>query len=259
MSYIIAILLGIIQGLTEFLPISSSAHLVFAEQLLKLSANIRLSYSAFLHLGTTIALLIFFGKRIIQIIGSLFVKDRIESRTNLLLILYIIIGSIPAGIIGLLFKDKIEITFANPTFPAIFLIFTGLLLFSTEFFQSKEKKLNLTLALIIGNAQAIALLPGISRSGATIATALLLGMSGFEAFEFSFLLSIPAVIGANLFTFKDLSNTSISGPSIILGVLIAAIIGLLALAWLKNLVLRRKLYYFGFYCIVVSILALIIF
>ena len=259
MSAITSILLGIIQGLTEFLPISSSAHLVFAEQLLKLSANIRLSYSAFLHLGTTIALLIFFGKRIIQIIGSIFAKPTIEKRNNLLLILYIIIGSIPAGIIGLLFKDKIEITFANPIFPAIFLIFTGLLLFATQFSQAKEKKLNFTLALIIGIAQAIALLPGISRSGATIATALLLGLNSFEAFEFSFLLSIPAIIGANLITFKGLSNTSISGSTIILGVLIAAIIGLLALTWLKNLVLRRKLYYFGFYCIVVSILALIIF
>lgn len=259
MSLITAILLGIIQGLTEFLPISSSAHLVFAEQLLKLSANIRLSYDAFLHLGTLIALLIFFGKRIIQIIGSFFAKERIESRANLILILYIIIGSIPAGIIGLLFKAKIEITFANPVFPAIFLIFTGLLLFATEFFQSKEKKLNFTLAIIIGIAQAIALLPGISRSGTTIATALLLGMSGFEAFEFSFLLSIPAVIGANLFTFKDLSNTAIPGPTIILGVLIAAIVGLLALTWLKKLVLRRKLFYFGFYCIAVAILALIVF
>lgn len=259
MSFITAIVLGIIQGLTEFLPVSSSAHLVFAEQLLKLSTNIRLSYSAFLHLGTTIALLIFFGKRIIQIVGSIFAKPTMERRNNLLLIFYIIIGSIPAAIIGLLFKDKIELTFAQPIFPAFFLIITAFLLFCTKLFKTPERKLTLATTLIIGIAQAIALLPGISRSGATIAIALLLGLSSFEAFEFSFLLSIPAFIGANLFTFKDLSNTAISGPTIILGVLIAAFIGLLALTWLKNLVLRRKLYYFGFYCIVVSILALIIF
>jgi undecaprenyl-diphosphatase len=257
MSAITSILLGIIQGLTEFLPISSSAHLVFAEQLLKLTPNIRLSYSAFLHLGTTLALLIFFGKRISQIIGSVFAKDRIESRTNLLLILYIIIGSIPAAIIGFLFKDKIEFTFVHPMYPAIFLIFTGALLFATKLVKSHDRKLNLIVAILIGVAQAIALLPGISRSGSTIAAALLLGLSSFEAFEFSFLLSIPAVIGANLFTFKDLSNASISGSLIIPGILISAITGLLALRLLKNLVLRKRLYYFGFYCIILSILALI--
>lgn len=259
MSLFTTILLGILQGLTEFLPISSSAHLVFAEQLLELTANIRLSYTAFLHLGTTLALLIFFGKRIIQIIGSIFAPNMIQRQTNLILLLYIIIGSIPAALVGLLFKDKIELTFAQPVYPAIFLIITGLLLLSTHLVKSRLKEITLMTAIVIGIAQAVALLPGISRSGATIATALLLGISSYDAFEFSFLLSIPAVLGANILTFKDLSNATISIPAIVIGILISALTGLLALLLLKQLVLKRKLHYFGIYCIAISILALIIF
>ena len=259
MSLFTTTLLGILQGLTEFLPISSSAHLVFAEQLLELTANLRLSYTAFLHLGTTLALLIFFGKRIIQIIGSIFSPNIVQRQTNQLLLLYIIIGSIPAVLLGLLFKDKIELTFAQPVYPAIFLIFTGLLLLATRLFKERNMKIDQRIALIIGIAQAVALLPGISRSGATIATALLLGISSFEAFEFSFLLSIPAVLGANILTFKDLSKVSISIPAIVLGILISALTGLVALILLRQLVLKRKLFYFGIYCIAISILALIIF
>ena len=259
MSLFTTILLGILQGLTEFLPISSSAHLVFAEQLLKLNADARLSYNAFLHLGTTLTLLIFFGKRIIQIIGSIFAPGTIQRRTNLLLLLYIIIGSIPAALVGLLFKDKIELAFAQPIYPSIFLIFTGLLLFVTHLAKSQLTKITLLTAIIIGIVQAIALLPGISRSGATIATALLLGISSYDAFEFSFLLSIPAVLGANILTFNDLTNASISIPAIVIGILISAFTGLLALILLRQLVLKRKLYYLGLYCIAVSVLALIIF
>jgi undecaprenyl-diphosphatase len=259
MTVLITIILGILQGLTEFLPISSSAHLVFAEHLIKLPFELRLSYNAFLHLGTTLALLIFFGKRIIQIIGSIFTKDLIQQQTNLPLILYIIIGSIPVALIGGIFKDSIEQTFTQPIFPTIFLLVTGILLILTIFAPNSEKKFNWKFALIIGIVQAVALLPGISRSGTTIAIALLLGISSSESFEFSFLLSIPAVIGANILTLNDLANSNISGLVIVIGIVVTTATGLLALFLLKNIVLRRKLYYFGFYCIVASILALIIF
>jgi len=259
MTLIISIVLGILQGLTEFLPISSSAHLVFAEHLIKLPTELRLSYNAFLHLGTALALLIFFSKRIIQIIGSVFTKDLIQRQTNLPWILYILIGSIPIAIIGRIFKDIIEQTFTKPIFPTILLLVTGILLIATKFAQNSNKKINWRFALIIGIVQAVALLPGISRSGATIAIALLLGISSYEAFEFSFLLSIPAVIGANILTINDLANSNISGLVIVIGIIVTTVTGLLALFLLKNLVLRRKLYYFGFYCIIASILALIIF
>lgn len=259
MTVISTTILGILQGLTEFLPISSSAHLVFAEQLFKLPVEFRLSYNAFLHMGTTLALLIFFGKRIIQIIGSIFTKDMIQRQTNLPWLLYIIIGSIPIAMIGGIFKNSIEQTFTQPIFPTIFLLVTGILLILTIFAPNSAKKINWQFALIIGIVQAVALLPGISRSGATIAIALLLGISSSESFEFSFLLSIPAVIGANILTFNDLANSNISGLLIVIGIVVTTVTGLLALFLLKNLVLKRKLYYFGFYCIVASILALIIF
>jgi len=258
MPVTLTILLAILQGLTEFLPISSSAHLVFAEHIFNLAANIRLSYNAFLHLGTFLALLIFFGKRIVQIIKSFLSQDRTQTQTNLKLILYIIVGSIPIAIIGGLFIDKIEPTFVQPIYPAIFLILTGLLLFATRFIKTQDTKIGYKAALIIGIAQAIALLPGISRSGATISTALLLGINSSESFEFSFLLSIPAVIGANILTFSQLISSDINSSAIILGILFTAITGILALAILKYFVLRKRLYYFGFYCLGLGILALIL-
>jgi undecaprenyl-diphosphatase len=258
MSLIISIILGAIQGLTEFLPISSSAHLVFAEHLLRLSPNIRLSYDVILHLGTTLALLIFFGKRIGQIIKSLFIDDKTQRQTNFHLVFYIIIGSIPVGIVGGLLKDKIELTFTQPIFPAIFLLITGLFLIATKFVQGQSTKINTKTAFIIGIAQAIALLPGISRSGATIATALLLGISNIEAFEFSFLLSIPAVIGANILTFSDFKNINIPISVVILGIITTVITGILTLFLLRYLVMKKRIYYFGFYCLALGILALIL-
>lgn len=258
MPIINSILLGILQGLTEFLPISSSAHLVFAEQILKLDPNLRMSYNTFLHFGTTFALLLFFVKRIIQLISSIFPQKSSLRQNNLILLFYIIIGSIPVAIIGLLFKTKIELTFAQPIYPAIFLIITGILLFTTKLVKPQTQKLNLKIATIIGVTQAAALLPGISRSGATIAIALLLGVSSFEAFEFSFLLSIPAVIGANLLTMKDFTNFNIPNSTIIFGTIAAFTTGLFALFLLRYLVLRKRIYYFSFYCLALAIMVLIL-
>lgn len=258
MSAIIAILLGIVQGLTEFLPISSSAHLVFTQYLLGTS-NFSLSYDVILHLGTTLALLIFFCRRIRQIVTNLFAQDAKQRKTSRLLVFYIIIGSIPIAIIGSLFKLEIEKAFAQPICPAILLIITGCLLLITKLAKPFDSQLKIKSVIIIGIAQAIALLPGISRSGATIATGLLLGINQTEAFEFSFLLSIPAVIGANILAIKDFTNTGIPLSVAAIGIIVTAVTGLLALSFLKNLVLQRRFYYFGFYCILVGILALIIF
>jgi undecaprenyl-diphosphatase len=202
-------------------------------------------------------LLIFFFRRIVQIITSVFARDERQRQTARWIIFYIIIGSIPIAIIGLLFKDRIELTFAKPIFPALFLIVTAVLLFATKLVKSPRSQLKLRSAILIGIAQAIGLLPGISRSGATIATALLLGINHAEAFEFSFLLSIPAVIGANILTMKEFTNIPL--PIAIISIIITALTGLLALFILKNLVRQGKLYYFGFYCILLSVFALIIF
>ena len=258
MSILILIFLGIVQGLTEFLPVSSSGHLALLESVFRFSQNQRLSYTAFLHLGTVLALLFFFRKRIYSIFANLFnVKDRLHQKDSLSLISKIIIGTIPAGIVGYFAKDKIDQVFNQPIYSAVFLIITGLILFTTRF--SKESKFKITYSdvLLIGIVQAIALLPGISRSGITISIALLLGLSRTDSFEFSFLLSIPAVLGANLLMLKDLpANLSIS--FLILAIAIPFMVGLLALKLLRNIVIKKQFHYFAYYCWIIGILAAVI-
>ncbi len=250
-----ALVLGIVQGLTEFLPVSSSAHLVFAGYFLKTGAQ-NVTYDAFLHFGTLIALIIFFHKKIWQIIKSFFVwKDK----ENLRLGLFIILATIPAVVVGVVFEKPVKQAFENPFYAAILLAVTGLVLFFTRFIQEKERKIRWSDALIIGLAQAVALLPGISRSGMTIATALYLGLKRDDAFQFSFLLSIPAILGANLLALKDvnLTGAGLSVPSAIGGVAVAGGFGLLAIFVVKKLLVRRQFYLFSFYCIVASIAVLL--
>lgn len=255
---ILLIFLGIVQGLAEFLPVSSSGHLALLESIFRFNQNQRLSYTAFLHLGTVLALLFFFRKRIFEIFADLFIsKDSLYKKESLALILKIIIGTIPAGIVGYFAKDKIETVFIEPIYSAFFLIITGLFLFATKF--SKERKSNVSYsdALLIGIAQAVALLPGISRSGATISMALLLGLTRADGFEFSFLLSIPAVLGANLLMLKDLPK-DLSLMFLVLAIIVPFITGLLALKLLKNIVIKKQFHNFAYYCWIIGILATVI-
>jgi len=258
MSILLLIFLGIVQGLAEFLPVSSSGHLALLESVFRFSQNQRLSYTAFLHLGTVLALLFFFRKRIYSIFVNLFnVKDRLHQKDSLFLISKIIIGTIPAGIVGYFAKDKIDQVFNQPIYSAVFLIITGLILYLSRFSQERKLKITYSDALLIGIGQAVALLPGISRSGTTISIALLLGLSRTDSFEFSFLLSIPAVLGANLLILKDLSG-NFSIIFIILAIAVPFIIGLIALKLLKNIIIKRQFHYFAYYCWIIGILAAVI-
>lgn len=258
MSILILIFLAIIQGLTEFLPVSSSGHLALLESLFRFSENQRLSHTAFLHLGTILALIFFFRKKIYSILSNLFKpKDREQNQESVSLILKIILGTIPAAIVGFLAKDKIDLIFNKPIYSAVFLIVTGIILYITKFSKEIKSKVSYSDAILIGTAQAIALLPGISRSGATISIALLLGLSRTDGFEFSFLLSIPAVIGANILMFKDIS-LNFDLLTLILAITIPFIIGLLALKLLRNLVLKKQLHYFSYYCWIVGLIAVLI-
>jgi undecaprenyl-diphosphatase len=248
-----ALILGIIQGLTEFLPVSSSAHLVFAGYFLKTNAQ-NVTYDAFLHFGTLVAVVVFFHKKIWQIIKSFFVwKDK----ENLRLGLFIILATIPAAVVGLVAEKPVKQAFESPFYAALFLAATGLILFFTRFIQEKERQIRWSDALIIGLAQAVALFPGISRSGVTIATALYLGLKREDAFQFSFLLSIPAIFGANLLALKDAKLTGLSVPSALIGILFAFGFGLLAIFLVKKLLVRRQFYLFGFYCVIASIAVLL--
>jgi undecaprenyl-diphosphatase len=258
MAIIILIFLGIIQGLTEFLPVSSSGHLALLESIFRFNQSQRLSYTAFLHLGTVLALLFYFRKRIFEILADLFIsKDLLHKKESLSLIFKIIIGTIPAVIVGYFLKDKIDTAFIEPIYSAVFLIITGIILFTTKFSRETKNKVSYSDAILIGCAQAVALLPGISRSGATISIALLLGLSRADGFEFSFLLSIPAVLGANLLMLKDLPpNLSIS--FLILAIVIPFAVGLVALKLLRNIILKKQFHNFAYYCWVIGILATVI-
>ena len=242
-------ILGFVQGLTEFLPVSSSAHLVFFQNFLGWNEP-ALFFDIMLHLATVIAVLIYFRKDIVALFTS-------ERKTLYLLIL----ASVPTAIIGFAGKDYFKEAFSSISSVAVFLFITGIILLIAQFF-GKEKKafssFGVSDALLIGVAQGFAIMPGISRSGATIAVAMLLGYKRSDSARFSFLLSVPAVLGAALLGFKDFSgDIGVSYGSVAVGMLVAVIAGLLAIHYLIKLLNNNKLYIFGYYCLVVSVLVFV--
>lgn len=229
------ILLGIIQGLTEWLPVSSSGHLVIFQQLFNIQVD--LFYNIWLHVGTLIVLLFFFYKDIINISKKW--------------ILYIIIGSVITGFIGFVFYDLLKSFFSNLLVVGISLIITGVILYLSKYFNGK-RKLNKRAAILIGLAQGLAIVPGLSRSGLTISTGLFMGLDKEKAFRFSFLLSIPAIVGALIL---EGSRTSFSlSFNHIIGLVVSIIVGYFSLKWLFNIVKKRKLHYFSYYCLVVGLI-----
>jgi undecaprenyl-diphosphatase len=250
------LILGIIQGLSEFLPISSSGHLVLAEHLLELK-EAGLAGVVFLHFGTLVALIVFFAKRIWSIISGAFSREREKRVDNWRFILFIVLGSIPAALVGLLARKPVEAIFAEPLYVPFFLLGTGILLLLTRWGRDRDRSLGISDALLVGIAQAAAILPGVSRSGLTIATALLLGISSEEAFEFSFLLSIPAVLAANILELKDIAGLGSPLP-LILGFVSSFGVGFFALWALRKLVISRKFWLFSFYCFAAGAASLVL-
>jgi len=254
------IILGIVQGLTEFLPISSSGHLVIFQKLLNVKSfeNTGTVIEVALHLGTLGAVFIYYRKDIADIVRSLFSRSMCaESKSeNRNLLKWIIIGTVPAAVLGLLFKDWLESCFKNPILVGAALVTTGSFCIITRFVprgQKEASKLGFFRTLAIGLAQSIAMIPGISRSGATIFTAICLKVSPRQAGRYSFLLSIPAVCGAVLLKIKDVVKedalNEVMVIPIILGVLGAALVGLLCLGILTRILKAGNFFYFGFYCI----------
>ena len=252
------IILGIIQGITEWLPISSTGHLKITEQYLGLKAPIL--FDVTLHIGTLIVVLAFFRKDILEILKALKNLD-FKTETGRLIPL-ITVGTIPTALIGLIFGTPIENTFKTATPIAAAFIICGLILYPTKTTKEKTGKITYLDAILIGTAQGIAIIPGISRSGTTIATALLLGIKREKAFKFSFLLSIPAIIGA--FTLKlyeeqsQLATSSMGWTETIVGAVIAMIVGYLALKLLWKITAKRKLHLFAFYCWTIAIILIVL-
>ncbi len=258
MDLLDAIILGIVQGLTEFLPVSSSGHLELGKALLGDDSvpEESLLFTVVLHFATALSTIVVFRKDVWEILRGLFqFKWNEESQFSV----KILISMIPAALIGLYFEDSMEQFFGgNIVLVGFMLIITALLLFLADQAKDSHTKVSNLNALVIGISQAIAVLPGISRSGATISTSVLLGIDKSRAARFSFLMVVPLILGKMA---KDLlgGNLVFQGEQFTLlsaGFVAAFLSGLLACTWMIKIVRQSKLTYFAIYCILVGILAI---
>jgi undecaprenyl-diphosphatase len=264
-----AAILGLIQGLTEFLPISSSGHLVLAEHLLNIKTSTDITFEVFVHFGSMMSVVAVFWKDIVGILQSFFrafVPWRFgpayyREQEPFRLSISILVGSIPAAVVGLRYEHAIAEAFTDPKLVAVMLVITGLLLFLTGLAQPVQgKKVGLLTALAIGIAQAFAIIPGISRSGSTISTALYLKIDPYHAARFSFLLSLPVIAGATLLKAKDLlANGGAEESFVVLavGMAVSFASGYGAIKLLLRIVERGKIRWFSLYCLVVGVLGII--
>lgn len=268
-----AVLLGIIQGLTEFLPVSSSGHLVLAKAMLGIEQH-GIAFEIFVHFGTFLAVAAVFRHDIRKLFDDLRWLLRLpfrkkestaenadaSQRSNLLLLL--IIGNIPAVVLGLVFRDTFERTFANPTFVSAALIVTAIILISSRLAKESSRQLNVNKSIIIGLAQAGALFPGISRSGTTISAGLVLGIRPVESARFSFLLTLPLILGVTILKTFELvadppSNSQIA--YLMVGCVSAFVSGFVAIKWLMGIMQKGRFDRFGYYCLGVGTLGLIVY
>ena len=251
MSFIDAILLGILQGATEFLPVSSSGHLVLAQHLLGDFEQPGILFDVLLHLGTMVSVAVYFSKDLKTLFSSLWRKgQRAKNERRMLGLLCI--GTMPTAVIGLTFKDLFEQLFDRPALVCLMLLVTGTLLFLADHFRTNDRKqlqMNIRDALIVGTVQGFAIVPGISRSGSTIAALLFRGIDGETAARFSFLLALPAVFGAALLSIRDLEQVATQQlPIYLAGTGAAMLVGLVCIHLLMGVVRRRRLGLFAIYC-----------
>jgi undecaprenyl-diphosphatase len=263
MNFWQSIILGLVQGLTEFLPVSSSGHLVFSERLLNIKKG-DVVFEVMVHLGTLVAVLFFFRKRImamiLAIISLVKKKKTPEQQENLKLVWFLILGTIPAVLFGLFFKKMLEESFSSIRWTSIEFLITGFILIATIWARDRGRKINNLNSIFIGIAQAIAIVPAISRSGSTIAAGMFSGISKETAAEFSFLLSIPAIGGAAILEIPEFLNVASSSTVLniyLIGTLVAGVIGYLSIAFLLSVIKKGKFYLFGLYCLALGILGLL--
>ncbi len=265
-----AIIVGIVQGLAEFLPVSSSGHIVLTQYLLGIREvgsehQPDLAFEIILHIGTLISVLLFFRKSLWKLVESLYTKELKEER---MMILWLGVATVPAVIAALLFKDFFDAVPGRPVAVSALLVFTGLILFVPRLLKGSAAKIGLKSSVIMGIGQAFAILPGVSRSGSTIAAGLVSGVKAEKAAEFSFLMSIPAIAGGFVLTMKDRMEETGScsaalqscfNPAYLAGAAASAIVGLFAIYLVMGAVKRGKLEYFSYYCFVAGIAGVIYF
>ena len=263
------ILLAVIQGISEVLPISSSGHLQIVQEILGMDTS-SLTVSIFLHLGSLVAMIVFYRKLVFSTVGNAakYVfksSERNDTNKNALKLLFmIVIACIPAGLIGVLFKSKIESIFANTIFIGINLIITGCLLFLQKYIKGKKTldTMNWLDAIIIGLFQAIGILPGISRSGITTIGGKVSKLQDEDAINFAFLLFIPVTLGTGLLEVVDIikGDLVLSSNDILLyivGIIISGLVTYIALSLLLKIIKKGKLHYFAYYCFDVGLAVII--
>ena len=255
MDIIQSLILGVVQGVTEFLPISSSGHLVLFQKLFGLKEP-PIFFDTLIHFATLLAIVFYLRKEIWSIVSGLNKKE------NQRLVGLIVLATIPAVILGFLIKDKIEVIFNSLALLSITFFITAVILFFTKFFGNGQKTLvNLGWfgSLFVGLFQALAILPGVSRSGSTISAGLFMGLKREDAFRFSFLLAIPAIFGAMVLQIFDFNWNSLNGGFLVnfIGFLAALIFGFLSLKILEKITTKGKLHYFAYYCLVLGLITLI--
>lgn len=271
MNWFESLLLGLLQGLTEYLPISSSGHLAIASSLFGIDGEQNLAFTVIVHIATVLSTVVILWKEIIWIFQDLFSRQSWKSYSGLnegtRYAINIIISMIPVGIVGVFFKDRIEEIFGSGTtvVGCCLLVTAALLAFSYWAKPRQKDHITGVHAFIIGIAQAIAVLPGLSRSGSTIATGLLLGDKKEKLAQFSFLMVIPPILGEALLDMKDLIESAGADAAgnetgfgvLLIGFLAAFLSGCAACKWMLSIVRKGKLIWFGLYCAIVGVVTLL--
>ncbi len=262
MTHLVAIILGFVEGATEFIPISSSGHLIIVRQILGENNLGGLAFDAVLQLATSCALLVYFWKDVVRLVKNFFAwvfGKGIEQKEKTLL-LAIILGTIPAVILGLFLEKEMETIFRNVHLVALTLVLGSLLFWYAQKTATKNRVLNVGKGIIIGFFQCLALVPGVSRSGATISGGLINGLSQEEAVRFSFLLSLPVLFGAGLKKLFEVRHDLFAtgfGSSLLLGSIVAFVVGLLSIRFLMKYLKTHNLNLFIWYRVILALLILI--
>jgi undecaprenyl-diphosphatase len=269
MSWLDAIILGVIQGLTEFIPVSSDGHLSAAEMLMPRFGQVGLLFDVMVHVGTLTAILVYYRVLLREEIVGLFASDAVQRRRAWRLAVLLLVATVPTGIVGLLMKPMVESTKHDPRFVGAMEILTGLYL-AVSYFRKPGQKDRETMtyldAAVIGAVQGLAVLPGLSRSASTIAFGLLLGFAARWAADFTFLLAIPAIVGAA--GLEIVSALRHEGPGFfatpdfgryLVGAAVAAIVGYMTIGFLIRMVSTRKVHVFALYCFAFGLVLIFLF
>lgn len=273
-GYLEAIIMGLVQGLTEFLPVSSSGHLVLSKFILGASLDTSALFEILLHVGTLAAVFIVFWKDVFNLIkeGLLLIKDaalfvvkkqKFRLYPGRKMVLLVLIASIPTAILGLLMEKLLEDLFLSSVIAVGFaLLVTGTMLTLIRKMPQGNKKLKQMQyrdAVTVGLIQGIATIPGISRSGSTVTAGLFCGLDKEFAFRFSFLISIPAILGAAVLKLSDVAMLDLkaNGGQYLAGMLVSAAVGYVCIRWLKALIRKNQFHYFGYYCLAVGLISIV--